>query len=1019
MGNAAADAKLAMAGALLSAAQNVQPPCQECIDAPELQAAILFPALGTPFVACNTDTKIRLFLLVEDKCLDLFGIRAMGQGKTAPLAWFVINRHLRLLPFDDPKTSADVKNGGLYTSDGAAMAGIQVYYHGTYAHGYKSSATQWGDLIYDHLGNAVATLRPSSVKFFVEAQAGYGAITSAHDVDPNVADVNNNPLRHLFEIELDRTGLINNPSPDTSYTLAWMVTCVYAKATGPNGQPVLPGVTHWEHQDKLIYDFLAMMGRNKQHFAKPFEFNVDEADVTHWPSQYADEAHRLKSYHPVVFKSCDELAIGHLSDVHISSRHFALASSLADLIPGQGEQPWPKLANSFIALRDLFGAMRSQGADALFLTGDLIDFNHNLNPTKFDGATPAEQWSTFKLSSYFDGGHLKPSGADVYPRALDDMLAYSLVKSSYLKGCPVFMVTGNHEAYDVPYGVSPRLNYAANRAGTDDAIAIDQQNRKRERIAAEADELDKAGQHEAAQKKREELAESERDARTTAVTPLAGATLTLASAATTVSGWFKSEEDKRQDAYVEDKANEGVPADHNLTIYEAWLAYGPTAGVVLKPWNFVPANYDWFFMVFTPLADFCLDYGSQQRLIGLDWGESEVMVNLDPTEGKLAGVLPRANKSLHDGQRQLIAEGVATSGARKNVLFSHFTIINYDSNQAYRQEESWYTQPPGFQLHDKAYSDYNVGTFGQHREWLFGFFNGQAGRGCIHYTLAGHSHRAGAYAITFDQGSQVAASHDAPNATPQTWLRLQAFEPSTQAEGHSDDHAKLYKDTATTRVLVSSCGGPVGVQNHQGELHGMNLKPPSGTLLRTALAGQSGEFIRVASDTVKPRFCVALDYIVMMKKKQPIAWRATGKPGVFIMRTGEVVGATEDFVDNVTFYVADGKSEGFSEILQSSNGAAKEVQDGFEREVSISSEGAELMKSVSISGGKVEGALLCKVTFKPVLEGSLLYGCFDFSSPWIFPVSFHGGFPSRQEGRYGEVPNFDWLQKKIPEYYGS
>ena len=237
------------------------------------------------------------------------------------------------------------------------------------------------------------------------------------------------------------------------------------------------------------------------------------------------------------------------------------------------------------------------------------------------------------------------------------------------------------------------------------------------------------------------------------------------------------------------------------------------------------------------------------------------------------------------------------------------------------------------------------------------------------------------------------------------------------AEGHSDDHAKLYKDTATTRVLVSSCGGPVGVQNHQGELHGMNLKPPSGTLLRTALAGQSGEFIRVASDTVKPRFCVALDYIVMMKKKQPIAWRATGKPGVFIMRTGEVAGATEDFVDSVSFYIFDEKIKGISEIPQADVGMSKATSDGFERQVMIAADDLALLVTASPSAKQPSQLLLCKVSFRDGLRSSHLYKDFDFSSPWIFPVSFNGGVPSRVEGKFGEVPDFKWLSGKIPESY--
>ena len=1015
---AATDAKLAIAAAKITAAQNVKPPCEQCIDAPELQAAILFPALGTPYVAPDSTDTIKLFLVVEDKCLDLFGIKSMGMGKYAPLAWFVINKHLRLMPFSDPKISADIKSGGLYSSDSAAMTGIQVFYHGTYAPGSKPVPGSWCDLIVDHLGHPVATLRPSSTKFFVDAQAGYGAITPAHSVDPRTADIENRALRHLFEIELNRNGLATKPATGQSFTLAWMVTCAYAKVNGANGKPVLPGVTHWEHQDKLIYDFLEMMRRNKQHFALPFEFNIDEAMVDQWPSQYSDERYRLKSYHPVVFKAADELVIGHLSDVHVSSRHFALSKSGAEVVPGIKYTPWKSIANSFVGLAELFVKIRNAGADVLFVTGDLIDFNHNIDPSKFPASSFSEQWKLFNLRKYFNDGRCESDSAGnvLYPRGLDDMMIYSLIKSSYINGCPVFMCTGNHEAYDLPYGVSPRLNYVTARSGTREAIAINQKKEARADIERQAAQLDAVGDHEAAAKKRAELTEWEQDERTDSVTVMGAGLASVADAALAIGGIFKSEKDKQPDAYNDSKANEGIAADHNLTIYEACLAYGPTSGTVLKTWNFVPANFDWFFMIFTPLADFKIDYGSRQRLIGLDWGESEVMVNINPTEGSMGGVLPRASRSINDTQKCLIADALGTSGERKNIIFSHFTVINYDQPVSYESDRHWFSSAPSFILHDKAFTKYNVGTFGKARDWFFQYINGRTGGGQLHYTLGGHSHRAGAYAVDFEE--QASYGESIPAASGTTWVKLAAFEPSCRPLEHSEIYAANFSNQKKTRILVSSCGGPIGVQNHRGELNGWNLKPPSGMLLKTARIGACDEFTRVASSNILPRFCVALDYMVIMEKVAVVSWGPMDASGVCEFRSGGVLEAVAPFVDHVTFYVYDEKNQAFTEV-SSTLGVCSIIDNGatklFDQILNIGPEGYGVMRNGSGGRGGKGSLMFCSIEFNNSLSANSIYSHFDFKSPWIFPISFVGGLLSRTEGQFGEVPNFDKLTKIYAE----
>ncbi len=138
----------------------------------------------------------------------------------------------------------------------------------------------------------------------------------------------------------------------------------------------------------------------------------------------------------------------------------------------------------FNTLRDLMDSLVKEGADAL------VDFNRNLDPA-FDEnwssnfKKPGQLWAAMHDKHHRDGQR--------YPLYIDDHLIFSLFLYCYTThGRPLYLTSGNHEAYSSPYGISPRV------------------------------------------------------------------------------GKFLGLKPK---GIV--KANEGIPADHNLTMYEAILTYGP------------------------------------------------------------------------------------------------------------------------------------------------------------------------------------------------------------------------------------------------------------------------------------------------------------------------------------------------------------------------------------------------------------------------------------------------------------
>lgn len=926
-------ASLSAAGrsqALLS--KNLSLPCASCADTAELQAVILYPALGTPLVAPAEEKRIRLFLIVEDKCVEQFGI----QGCEAPFAWHFINTHLRIYPFAQAhKTSADLQDKRLYTSPAAAQAGISVRYKGRHGHEpAKLSELGWKDRLINHQGHIVANIRHSALNLFINNQISTGRSGSIplepafHSV-AQVADTRNQPLPHLFEIELAFDALTVKPQPDTMYTLAWMVTCVYRRHRGSFKSPV----SHWEHQDKLVYDFFAQMQRTQQHFAEPFCFELQGLRPDRWPGQKLDEAHRIKPFHPFIFKNNKpRLDIGHLTDLHFSCRQFALAQADAAILEGISEPVGPKLANGIHATFDLVEQFRSGAdqVDALFLTGDLVDFNRNLAPEQVKGAAPKDQWPLYNLANKLD----QPG---CYPRGLDDMLCYSLVHHAYTHNLPVFMVTGNHEAYDEPFGISPRVNSYASKLAA---------NPSRRAFAVE-DALGAAKDHEP-------------------------------------QGTLKSYDPNQSKGNIDldwcpndmaaiSKANEGIPADHNLTIYEACLIYGPTFAQIMQSWNFMPDNFDWFFTLFTPLADFAVPY-NDQLLSGLEWGDAERML-----EGsyKPSGLLPRAIEALNARQLALLRNACERQ-ASQHLLFTHFTSASFNPTLAFTQSAFCDT--------DKVSDEENYGTFTERRMPLFQMLD----QNQIHGHYSGHSHRSGAYKVDLTKG---------------------------KVYGHNlsfsgKDPAKQIPDPATRCWVGTNCGG-MGVQNLEGELYGWSLMPPAGY----RIAGSSGRVARVVqtrSKRYRPRFCVALDYLQSHQKKTVMEWRHFhGHLELTVHHIRNVV----PFIKAVTFYSYDSKLGIFTDYLLTLDRAISNRTSL--HYVCRSTKMQDLLQGLKLPYAfvKVEfNQELANVTGK---DGAKLYDQYNFDDPWIFRVRANGMIDPVLIGfdREGEEPDWKWLVLSNPKRY--
>jgi hypothetical protein len=507
----------------------------------------------------------------------------------------------------------------------------------------------------------------------------------------------------------------------------------------------------------------------------------------------------IQSHHPVFVYSAATSRddIGFISDIHVNSRLRILGRNSARVIEYDDEHAAesPMVGDlvqetnrSFASVLDQTCAARPT---ALVLGGDFIDHLRNAYAPSImrsgSGApTPAAVWDAVSL----EGGRYSFRR---YPRYLDTTAFYSLIyHATMTHAVPMFALSGNHDAYDNAFGISPRA-------------------------------------------------------------------------------WVGSGK----------RANETIPADLNLTMYEALLAFGPSAGIIPEALSVVsdavgdaarnsegvwlpkapvaiPAYdsirmgyglatkllsatgigpmfdaqwFTWLHATLTPFTDASLSLPNL-TLVTLGWTEEEGMGSVRD-EGQTTQHLPIASTAINDLQGLLLQ--TAAEKPNKVVLATHFTFISYKENHVL----STLGQK---RIASGAYTDYEMGTFSKGGAAVKKLLDDRK----ISCVLSGHSHRRGVYFFSGSDGSDPADTLG--RDVPTNGLDLTAV-----------------KSPLPAIMVVSDSAGPYPKRNVKGEFAGFGMDRPSGTLVRFE-SGSPTRVTPVFAARNKPRAAVALDYCEVVQQ---------------------------------------------------------------------------------------------------------------------------------------------------------
>ena len=251
-----------------------------------------------------------------------------------------------------------------------------------------------------------------------------------------------------------------------------------------------------------------------------------------------------------------------------------------------------------------------------------------------------------------------------------------------------------------------------------------------------------------------------------------------------------------------------------------------------------------------------------------------------------------------------------------------------------------------------------------------------------------------------------------------------------------------------TALLVSSSGGPVGVQNYAGELQvggdSWTLRPPSGTLLdpnRHTVQRVAVNTVKVP--TAKPRLCVALDYVHLSKPDSlqftQQLLRAEKLPDLWKLE----LTLAKNFLDihcieGVKFWVYQKGDEG-TKGKRSSAGWVQ-IDPSYTTTaqgavIEFTKEHTALLNTLWVEAphAKVVSPMFAQIKLRepsnPKLSTKLWASDMNCTDPWIFPVQLkvtftpnQGSGPAymykleRPSGEHGEIPDWKWLHKTYGKY---
>jgi hypothetical protein len=490
------------------------------------------------------------------------------------------------------------------------------------------------------------------------------------------------------------------------------------------------------------------------------------------------------------------------------------------------------------------------------------------------------------------------------------------------------------------------------------------------------------------------------------------------------------------------RANEGIAADHNLTFYEAILAFGESYGTIRRGRDFEATLFQWFYSVLTPFSDFDVSLPNQ-RIVGLAWGESEQMISSLVDGHGYPGHLPRANQALSDEQLALVRKGY--SPQKKTVLFSHFTFASYDNSIANEPDKLPEKSRPGDPVAvggsvnpGGQFTEHDFGSFALLRDELYSDITKTKNFQCV---LTGHSHRKGVYLLGDpDEGKKgfVAGVQRAYHAAFPTI----ATEMYSLANPLTRDHPAL--KSGKPPVVVSDSAGPLPRLNVRNELEEWGSDAPAGTLVQISNEGTVVGVKAVSTmrpslgaleprTVTKPRLAVALNYLEVMKSRvfswvkvqlpdQRGGWRIEfffdGKFPRNAVQLASVVLYGLPSVGAAWMRIAMGKVARDWENTKATAplGGGDETQGQFAKWLQMCGPGRFM--SLRFEPRAVDGVVTTQGT---VVSG---YNCDD---PWNFevycvPVLSRSAQPDyakivNYDIKHREKPDFDW-RKQFPKYQG-
>lgn len=564
------------------------------------------------------------------------------------------------------------------------------------------------------------------------------------------------------------------------YNTAWRVSISAACLSVATGGDRV--CTQLEPHDGIIEEVL---DRRHPELAGPggyhaFVINGADIDFTRH-----DPESPIQSWHPVFHYDELEFAnFGHISDVHIAARQHVLAKTRARVVDyggGGGEldrDVSPAIGERVnVCSRDMIEVTSQIGAgssDILLIGGDLVDCLRSCRLTepmaaRIGDGNPAAVWNEVRLGR----------GYDVNYRDCVDMVGFYGALLWFFRSFkkPAFIVSGNHDCYHLPYGISPRVKIGS----------------------------------------------------------------------------------------YEHRTNAGIPADHNLTIYEAILAFGESYGRKESPgFPFDASMFDWFYSVFTPFDDYAAQL-PKQSLLGFGWGSDEVV--LQPG-GHGIGYLPRSSQGVSSDQVSLL--DLAAGTGKKVILMSHFTFVSYDD--AIPMQDAWRDGREGdvyFGLL-RDYNDCNLGTFEANRALMLGTHCGE--RRDVQLVLTGHSHRRGLYLV------------DRVDRSGNDSLKIRYFDFTDFPTIKSRFRDHRFEPA----IIVSDSSGSIPRYNLNGEFQGWGSDPPSGTRIEFDRAGRLDHVSAVRAEGCSPRLVVALDYWASVKKTEVITRFQTRRAAAVLAETGRL-----------------------------------------------------------------------------------------------------------------------------------